>query len=238
MTFLLSAWLLVSVADIPIVNDPELVQDVTDSDEPIVAPEDNVDAKDWKTRTVQPKDVSPTKAAPSVELQPDAPTIGVTVHSNSPQTAPPAPVKEKPAKKGPSITGYHVGTWNDSKFSIQKQFAEDRPLLERGGGKWMLQDTCESENASVTFRFTSDDRLNQVVCQFRQGVESSNPDYPMYQKIRKVLTQRWGDPTSTNESPAPDSPSQASEWAGDSSRAVLIFDLESNALQLTVDHLP
>lgn len=241
MTFLLSAWLILAMGDFPEANDPELVQDVAESDDPIVSPDEPVPENSWKTQTVRPKDISPRKSSGAQVSQPQAlpqaPILGTTTRSATPsapqQAAPAKPVKHN----GPVIGGYHVGAWNDTKFSIQKQFPEDKPLLERGNGKWMIQDTCESEKASVTFRFSTEDRMNQVVCQFRQGVENTNPDYPLYQKVRRLLTQRWGDPASTNESPAPDSPSQASEWAGHASRAVLIFDLESSSLQLTVESL-
>ena len=101
----------------------------------------------------------------------------------------------------------------------------------------MVQDQCEGERTAVTFRFSPDDRLNQVICKFKQGVENSQPDYPLYKKIRASLVKRFGEPTSTNESPAPDSPSQAVEWTGPTGRAALLFEQDSSSVQLTVESI-
>lgn len=193
---------------------------------------------DWSTKAIKAREwkpAAPRQAAPSA-----APAVIQGGTARSQPSAPPPPAVSAPKTTGSQafISGYADALWSDTKDSVQKRYPEDRPLLDKGNGKWMITDKCESEDANLVFAFDDKGGLRGVVCQFKRGLENRTPDYPLYKKVREGLMKRWGQPAATNESPAPDSPSQAAAWEGKSGKASLVYDAEGAFVQLTVERRP
>jgi hypothetical protein len=208
------------------------------SDLPVAEPEDAGPESDaqWRTKSVRPRDISPAAANPAAPAPPP-PVQSNTVRS-APGAAPAAPAaRSAPAANQPFIAGYHDSLWGDTKETVQRAYTSERPLVERGENKWMLQDKCEGEDAVVVYAFPGGS-LASITCQYKRGLEASTPDYPLYKKVRNSLVKLLGEPTSTNESPAPDSPSQAAQWDGKSGKATLVFDAEGAYVQLKVEKRP
>lgn len=248
MKFLLLVALLAADPDFPDVDAPVVDDDAADvvepaADAPAALPTESFPDleepapadKDWATKAVKPRDVTPGGAAPAGDMP--------EIRSHTATSAPARPAADAPAKSAADegtayITGYNDVLWNDTKATVQKRYPEDRPLLDKGSGKWLITDTCEGEEANVVYAFDDKGALKGVVCQFKRGIENATPDYPLYQKIRQALVKRWGKPAATNESPAPDSPMQAAEWVGTRGKASLAFSAEQAFVQLTVERRP
>lgn len=211
---------------------------------PAAAPAFEVDAEsegdtgsDWSTKNVRPRDVTPSRApaAPPRAAVPVAPSVPA---QPAPRTAAtPAPAPPAANTNVPFIAGYHDSLWGDTKDTVQRVYTSERPLVERGENKWMIQDKCEGEDAVVVYGFSAG-VLTNITCQYKRGLEASTPDYALYRKVRAALAKFWGEPTATNESPAPDSPQQAAQWDGRAGKATLAYDADSSFVQLKVEKRP
>lgn len=205
---------------------------------PDVAEEEPALGSDWSTKTVKPRELTPPAPRPQAPRAAPAVIHGGTARSQPASPAPAAVGTPQTTGGQAFISGYAEALWNDTKDSIQRRYPNDRPLLDKGNGKWMITDRCEGEDANLVFAFDERGALHGVVCQFKRGVENHTPDYPLYKKVREALVKRWGQPAATNESPAPDSPSQAAAWEGKSGKASLVFDDNGAFVQLTVERRP
>lgn len=205
---------------------------------PDVGAEEPALGSGWSTQTVKPREL--TAGAPRPQAPRAAPAViqGNTARSQPASPAPTAVSTPKTTDGQAFIAGYADALWSDTKDSIQRRYPEDRPLLDKGSGKWMITDRCEGEDANLVFAFDEQGGLRSVVCQFKRGLENRTPDYPLYKKVREALVKRWGQPAATNESPAPDSPSQAAAWEGKSGKSSLVFDDAGAFVQLTVERRP
>lgn len=253
MTYLLLLALLGASPDFPDM-DPGLVEDEpvdvvepsgdtapADDQEsfPDVGPEEPEPAgvnPAWSQKEVKPRELTPAaprRATPAPTAAAPAAARPVPVIQGATAVAAPKSVDEQAF-----IAGYADALWNDTRDSVQKRYPADRPLLDKGDGKWMITGQCEGEDANLVFAFDQAGALRSVVCQFKRGLENRTPDYPLYMKVREALVKRWGQPAATNESPAPDSPSQAAAWDGKSGKASLAYDTEAAVVQLTVERRP
>ena len=138
-TLLLVALVAVSGEPFPDAQDPGLVQDMPVDSGPVIAPEQPMPGDQWQDKVVKPKDLTPTapRSAPAVVSPPrSSPAESTTVRSNT-GTTPAHPVAMKPAapKGTVSIAGYHDALWNDTRAFVQRQFTDDRPMLDKGDGK-------------------------------------------------------------------------------------------------------
>jgi hypothetical protein len=229
MSFLLFV-LLLAAEPFPEMEEP-FVEDVGTpiAAGPIAGPDDQVSATWDSVKPLRPSVVSPASAetkAPK-EIQ------SITVRSPSATAAQPPPLSSaRPLPQYPPIAGFLKASWGDPRERVASRYG-DRPLLDRGEGRHMIQDQCEEHSATVIYQF-SFEGLQSIVCLFREGVQAEIPDWALYHAVRTKLVARYGSPVGVNESTDREA-TQAALWQQAPGELTLSYEPQSHTVQLRAE---